>query len=61
VPHDAFDSDAYATHVVPLQQPLGQDVESQTHCPAEHSCPAPQAPQVEPPLPHRVLVSLMSA
>jgi hypothetical protein len=45
--------------VLPLQQPLGHDVASQTHCPVVrlHSCPAAQAPQVAPPVPHEALDS----
>ena len=33
VPHCDEDSDEYATHVVPLQQPLGHEVASHTHWP----------------------------
>ena len=46
-------------HALPLQQPLGHEVASQTHCPvlALHSCPAEQALQVAPPVPHEPLVS----
>jgi hypothetical protein len=63
-PHDALDSDAYASHVpLAVQQPLGHDVASHTHCPAVvlHSWPAAQPPHAAPPLPHDVLVSLESA
>jgi hypothetical protein len=58
-PHEVFDSDAYASHVVPLQQPIGHEVGSQTHCPPEHSWPAAHTPHVAPPLPHSVFDSLM--
>jgi hypothetical protein len=38
--------------VPPLQQPLGHEVASQTHCPvALHSWPVPQAAQLAPPVP----------
>lgn len=37
VPHVVLDSDAYGTHVLPLQQPFGHEVESQTQAPALHS------------------------
>lgn len=38
---------------MPLQQPFGHEVESQTHCPlALHSCPAAQVPHVAPFVPH---------
>jgi hypothetical protein len=33
VPHEPFVSEAYGTHVEPLQQPFGQEVASQMHCP----------------------------
>ena len=54
-----FDSDAYASHEPPLQQPPGHDVASQTHWPLllSHSCPEPHALQVAPPAPHAELDS----
>jgi hypothetical protein len=33
VPHSELDCDPYATHVVPLQQPLGHEAASHTHVP----------------------------
>jgi hypothetical protein len=39
-PHDVSDR---ASHVSPLQHPLGHDVASHTHCPPAHRCPAAQA------------------
>lgn len=52
-PHMVFVSLAYASHVVPLQQPLGHEVElhATTHLPAVH-VPVPQATQLTPPVPH---------
>ena len=39
--------------MLPLQQPPGHDVASQTHCPApQHSTPVPHAAQAAPELPH---------
>jgi len=32
-----------ASHVEPLQQPLGQEAALQTQLPTEHTCPKPQA------------------
>jgi hypothetical protein len=63
VPHDAFVSEAYASHVVPLQQPLGHEVPSQTHCPVVllHSWPAEHAAHVAPLAPHEEFDSLESA
>jgi hypothetical protein len=57
VPHTEPDCDANGTHVLPLQHPAGHDVASQTHFPlvGSHSCPAPHAPQIAPPVPHAVL------
>jgi hypothetical protein len=47
---------------VPLQQPFGQDVASQTHCPVDvlHRWPEPHAAQVVPAAPQAPLVSLAS-
>lgn len=63
VPQEPFDSDAYGSHVLPLQQPAGQDAASHTHCPVVrlHSWPVAHAPQVAPPAPHDVFDSLESA
>ncbi len=46
-PHAEAEVDV--VHVVPLQHPDAHDVESQTHAPAKHRCPAPQLGLV----PHR--------
>ena len=51
-PHWLGDCAEKATQALPLQQPLGHDVASQTHCPFLHSCPAPHPPQVAPAVPH---------
>jgi hypothetical protein len=65
VPHEPFDSDAYASHVPllpPLQQPFGHDVPSQTHCPLPvlHSRPDPHDLHDAPPEPHDEFTSLPS-
>jgi hypothetical protein len=62
-PHFVADSEAYATHVPPaeaVQHPPGQEVASQTQVPLVllHSWPALHVPQVAPPAPHWLLVSL---
>jgi hypothetical protein len=49
---------AYASQVVPLQQPLVHDDALQTQAPPEHPWPKPHAAQVAPFLPHSVAVSL---
>jgi hypothetical protein len=48
--------------VLPLQQPLGHEVASQTHWPLllSHSCPAPHAAHIAPPAPQEVFDSLPS-
>jgi hypothetical protein len=51
VPHFAADSEAYGTHVLPLQQPLGHVVPLQTHTPPLHSCPVAHAEQLAPSVP----------
>jgi hypothetical protein len=52
-PHMVFVSLAYASHVVPLQQPLGHEVELHpTHLPAVHVVQVPHATQLTPPVPH---------
>ena len=61
-PHEAFDSDAYGSHVPadpPLQHPFGHEVASQTHWPALvlHSSPAEQALHVAPAEPHEAVDS----
>jgi hypothetical protein len=59
VPHAEGDSEEYGTHAFPLQQPLGHELASQTHCPVDvlHSWPVPQAPQVAPFAPQEPLDS----
>ncbi len=43
--------------MLPLQQPLGQELTLQTHWPAElHVCPLEHVPQAAPPVPHELLV-----
>ena len=65
VPHEVLDSDAYRTHVPvgpPLQQPVGHDVESHTHCPTPlHSCPDGHAAHAAPPAPHDVSDSALGS
>lgn len=55
--------EAHATQVVPLQQPSGHEVASQTHCPCVllHSLLAGHSSQVAPPAPQEVFVSAASA
>jgi hypothetical protein len=44
--------------VLPLQQPLGQELALQMHWPAElHVCPLEHVPQAAPPVPQELLVS----
>jgi hypothetical protein len=45
-----------------LQQPLGHELASQTHCPVvlSHSCPVGHAAQIAPPAPHDPVDSLDS-
>jgi hypothetical protein len=57
LPHWVGDSLVYMTQLPPtvlVQQPLGHDVPSQTHCPVLllHSWFAPQAEHEAPPTPH---------
>jgi hypothetical protein len=66
VPHDVFDSPAYASHVPlapPLQQPFGHDVASHTHVPFDllHLLPLPHGPHVAPPAPQVESFSPVSA
>jgi hypothetical protein len=64
VPHEVFDSDAYASQVpVDVQQPEGHDVALQTHCPVLvlHFWPVAHALHDAPPAPHDVSDSLESA
>jgi hypothetical protein len=58
-PHSAADCEEDGTHVLPLQQPLGQEVASQTHCPVVllHSCPVTHDPHAAPPVPQELLDS----
>jgi hypothetical protein len=53
-PHSLFVCDAYATHVVPLQQPFGHELALQTHWPVLvlHVSPVPHALHAAPPAPH---------
>jgi hypothetical protein len=60
-PHVVFDSDAYGTHVLPLQHPFGHEVASQTHCPPLHLWSVPHAAHAAPPLPHDAFDSLVTA
>jgi hypothetical protein len=59
VPQDVEDWAEYASHTFPLQQPLGHEVASQTHCPVAllHSWPDGHAAQVAPLEPQEVLDS----
>jgi hypothetical protein len=59
VPQLEADSDAYDLHEEPLQQPLGHDVELQTHCPVLvlHTWPDAHDEHVAPPEPHEEFVS----
>jgi hypothetical protein len=59
VPHEPFDSEAYSSHVLPLQQPLAQECASQMHCPVVvlQSLFAGHGPQLTPPAPHEVFDS----
>src|SRR6202041_1730833 len=59
VPHELFDSEAYSSHVLPLQQPLAHEWASQMHCPVLvlQSLFVGHAPQVTPPAPHDVFDS----
>ncbi len=59
VPQLVADSDAYGSHVEPLQQPAGHDVDVQTHCPVVvlHCCPVPHDAHAAPPAPHEEFVS----
>lgn len=51
-PHWVSDWEANGTHMLPLQQPIGQDVASQTHCPLVlHASPATHTWQAAPPAP----------
>jgi hypothetical protein len=45
--------------VLPLQHPVGHELESQTHTPVVvlHSWPDAHAPQVAPPVPQEAVVS----
>jgi hypothetical protein len=53
-PHTEPVCAAGRTHASPLQQPVGHDVWSQTHCPVDvlHSCPIAHPPHAAPPVPH---------
>lgn len=64
VPHWPLVSAAYSTHVLPLQQPSGQDVALQRHCPevaslaVSHIWVEAHATQEAPPVPHSEFDSL---
>ena len=60
VPQEVFDSDAYGSQLLPLQQPAGHDVASQTHEPVVllHSWPDAQAAHAAPLAPQEVFDSL---
>jgi hypothetical protein len=51
-PHWAAVCCPAGTQVAPSQQPFGQLVASQTHCPPWQCCPGAQATQAPPPVPH---------
>jgi hypothetical protein len=51
VPHEPVDSEAYGSHVVPLQQPM-HEPPPQLHVPFEQESPLPHAPHAAPPVPH---------
>lgn len=59
VPQDVADWPEYGTQTPPLQQPLGHEVASQTHCPVVllHSWPVGHIAQVAPFEPHDVFDS----
>jgi hypothetical protein len=61
-PHKVFDSDPYGSHVLPLQQPFGQDDALHTHWPVLvlHCWPEAHPVQLAPPTPHMELLSLES-
>ncbi len=63
VPQDVPDCLSYAWHApAAVQQPSGQDFESQTQCPVPlHSCPEAHAAHVVPPVPQDVVDSAVSA
>jgi hypothetical protein len=58
LPHWVSDWEPNGTHVLPLQQPIGHDVASQTHCPLGlHSSPVGHAWQAAPPAPQTFALS----
>jgi hypothetical protein len=63
VPHEPFDCDEGASHVLPLQQPAGHELALHTHWPVvvSHTWPLPHALHVAPPAPHEPLFSFASA
>jgi hypothetical protein len=64
VPHEVFDSDPYGSQApLAVQQPFGQELALQTHCPVDvlQASPIPHAAQLAPAAPHEVLVSPESA
>jgi hypothetical protein len=59
VPQTLLLSLPHGTQVLPLQQPLGHDVESQTHDTPLHSVPVGQLTHAAPEVPHAVFASLV--
>jgi hypothetical protein len=58
VPQVEVPWEAYGTHVLPLQQPPGQELASHTHAPLPlHSWPGAQEPHAAPPVPQELLDS----
>ena len=51
VPHEVFDSEAYGSHDVPLQQPA-HEPPPQLQTPLEQESPLPHEPHAAPPVPH---------
>lgn len=59
LPHSFADSEPSGMQVVPLQQPPGHDVASQTQEPATHSWPVPHPTHAAPLVPHSLLDGVM--
>ncbi len=63
MPQEAFDSEAYGSHVpAAVQQPIGHEAALHTHCPEDvlHVCPEGQATQATPLAPQDELDSIDS-
>ena len=61
-PHEVFDSEAYASQVLPLQQPFGHEVPLHTHCPLPLHCwVGAHAAHAAPPAPHDAFDSLANS